>query len=58
MDKRTFPLRNTYLAGIYIEHLLTNGIRFTVIPYTDRVDIETPFELAENDFPPAEWIKQ
>ncbi len=57
MLKRVFSLRSTGTALQYIDWLMKQGIIFKVIPRTDRVDIETPFELDAADFPLDSWLK-
>ena len=57
MRHRTFAMRDSQAALIYMIKLLAAGIEFTVTPRTDRVDVTTPWELATRDLPDPEGLK-
>jgi hypothetical protein len=57
MRNRRFTLLDSAAALKYITHLLSQGIRFEVVPCADGVDVITPFAIEPRDFPEAAWLK-
>ncbi len=57
MRKRSFKFRSIAVAHAHMLILLQGGISFQVFCHVDGVHIETPFELAEQDFPKPEWLQ-
>ena len=54
MRHRKFRFAGFDTAHEYATHLMENGISFSAYCNVDFIDIETPFELAPQDFPITE----
>ena len=57
MRRRTFAMKDSQAAVVFMIRLLAAGYEFTVKPCVDRVEVTTPFELAAQDFPDPEGLK-
>jgi len=58
MRSRRFRFAGFDHAHEYVTHLLENGINFQVFCNVNWIDVQTPFELAPQDFPTAAHLKE
>lgn len=57
MKYRIFRFNQPVLVMVYCNELLKKGIEFTVKPGLQQwCDVQTPPDLAEDDFPLAHWL--